>query len=167
MVRNPVFKVALIAIAVIGLLSIVGMLLMGGLMARSIWWHAPPMAYPDAEEGGRIPPAAYHGGRRGVFMPVLGGGTLCLVCGLPLLMLVLAGAFFRRRAWKRRCGHWNHLGGWHGPPPPWFWGKEAPSEEQIARMKRWKKEHGMPPWWADWTEAGSEPAEEPPKEEPR
>ena len=167
MAKSPVFKVALMAIAVVGLLSIVGMLLMGGLVARSVWWHGPPMVYPEAEEGGRFPHPMYYGGRHGLFTPVLRGGMLFLICGLPLFLLILGGAFFRHRALRRVCGNWNHPRGWHGPPPPWYWGKEEPSEEQIARMKRWHQEHGMPPWWSDWSEAGSDPAEEQPKDEPR
>ncbi len=173
MFQGRVFKVALVALVIISFLALVGLLVMGGLMARSsafpIWRHSSMIEHPD--EGDRVMPYTTHSGRRPVLLPALCGMGL-LFTGLPLLLLVLGGIFFRHQRWLAGGRSWHDspaAKGWHhGPPPPWFWSREKPSEEEMARMKNWHQQHGfISSVHKAWCEGWDKPAEEPPEEEPR
>ena len=173
MFQRRVFKIALVALVIISFLALVGLLVMGGLIARSSAfpaWHGSMITQPD--EGGWVMPYTTHGGRRPVLLPALCGMGLLFVIGLPLLLLVLGGIFFRRQRWLAAGRPWHDKPGaksWqHGPPPPWFWGREKPSEEEMARMKDWHQQHGfISSMHKAWCEGWDKPAEEPSEEEPR
>ncbi len=158
------FKVILGTLIIFSLLAVVGVSLVGVLTARSRhpsdeWWQGYVTGRLESGEGeGSVLPYVFSDRRHASVAPLACGAGL-LILGLPLVLLVLGGLFFRRRTWKaagKPCG----------PSGAWHWHK--PSEEEIARMKAWHKAHGpVPPWCREWEEPAEEGAEKPADDEPR
>jgi hypothetical protein len=165
------FKVILAVLIILSLLAVVGVSLLGVLMGRARhpsdeWWQGYMMGRLESDDGeGEALPYVLSD-RRHVTLAPLACGAGLLILGLPLLLLVVGGLFFRRQTWKAAggfCGP-SRAWHWHRPFGPW----REPSEEEMARMKAWHKAHGpMPPWCRGWEEPAEEQPDKPADDEPR
>jgi hypothetical protein len=164
------FRGILMALIIVSLLAVVGVLVLGAVMGRARhpsdeWWQGYMTGRLELAEGERgMLPYTFSGGRHTTLAPLVCGVGL-LVLGLPLLLLLVGGLFFRRWAWKTAGLSQGKSGAWHwGPPGPWH----EPSEEEIARMKAWHKAHSrMHAWCRGWGETAEEQPQKPAEDEPR
>jgi hypothetical protein len=157
MIHRSFFKVWLGLIVTISLLAVIGLFFMVGLRSSG---------GPHIAEGAPVPPAHYGGWFLGT-RSVLCGSGLLLLLGMPLLLLVLGGVFYRRRmAGRTPCGPMKGMPHAHRGHP-WPWEEEELSEDEMRRMKHWHKQHGVKaPWNEDSSEEGAQTAERS-KDEPR
>lgn len=120
-------------------LIVIGLLIAGGsAIQRGAWTEGYMIGRLSAggDDGTVIPYAPY-----GFGYPTRHFGFAPFLCtaGLFVLLLVMAGKFFRFWAWKQAGGpegeewtkHWaKHWRGHHGPP--WCWGEKEPAEKAKA-----------------------------------
>ena len=123
------------------ILTVVGLLIVGGLAVYRTGWSQGYVAGQLAAEGEGVATVPYphygfgYTGRPFGFVPFLFGA------GLLFLLLVAVGQLFRLLAWKKvMAGEpWPMAARWarpwhrfHGPVPPWCWGWEKPSGESAG-----------------------------------
>ncbi len=124
--------------AALTVLILVGLLVAGGsAIHRSGWTQGYMMGRLSAGDEAAVPfmPYGYPGRGFGLSHSLCCVGPL-LTIGLLFLLLIMAGKFFRFRAWKLADGpkgkdwakHWHRH---HGTKPPWhWWGWDESSEEE-------------------------------------